>query len=285
MPIDPQLALGQEFTGGRTQWSREDIVLYHLSLGAGNPPTDAGELEYVGLDELKVLPSFGVVPTSGITGMLHTLPGLDFNPEMKVHGEQDVTIHGEIPLDAKVTNAIRVAGVYDKGSGALVLLEIETRDEAGKLLFTNRRASFLRGEGGFGGDPGPKTTIAMPDRKPDLIAEAITLPQQAFLYTLGSGDENPIHTDPVVARRAGFEKPILHGLCTFGVVCKTVVDHALDGDTTRVRRYQARFSGPVIPGETLVTAMWEEDGQILLEARVKERDTPAISNAAITLKD
>ena len=216
MPIDPRQAVGLEFTGGRTQWSREDIVLYHLSLGAGNPPTEPRELDYVGLDELKVLPSFGVVPTSGITGMLHTLPGLDFNPESKVHGEQDVTIHGDIPLDAKVTNTIRVAGVYDKGSGAVVLLEIETRDEAGTLLFTNLRASFIRGEGGFGGDPGPKATIAMPDRKPDLIAEALTLPQQAFLYTLGSGDADPIHTDPVAARRAGFDKPILHGLCTLG---------------------------------------------------------------------
>lgn len=283
MPIDPQQAVGQEFTGGRTEWRREDIVLYHLSLGAGNPPTDPGELAYVGLDELKVLPSFGVIPTSGITGMLHTLPGLDFDPGMKVHGEQDVTIHGPIPLDAKVSNTIRIADVFDKGSGALIWLEIETRDEAGGLLFTNRRASFIRGGGGFGGESGPKAKIAMPDRKPDLVAEAATMPQQAFLYTLGSQDSDPIHTDPEAARRAGFEKPIIHGLCTFGVVCKTVVDTILGGDTARVRRYQARFSGPVFPGETVVTAMWEEGGRILLEARVKERDTPAISNGAITL--
>lgn len=285
MPIDPQQAVGQKFTGGRTHWRREDIVLYHLSLGAGNPPTDPGELAYVGLDELKVLPSFGVIPTSGITGMLHTLPGLDFNPDFKVHGEQDVTIHGPIPLDADVVNSIRITDVHDKGSGALVWMEVETRDAQGTLLFTNRRASFLRGEGGFGGDPGPKAAIFPPDRKPDLVAEAATLPQQAFLYTLGSQDENPLHTDPEVARRAGFDRPILHGLCTFGVVCKTVVDHALGGDVAKVKRYQARFSGPVFPGETVETAMWEEDGRILLEARVKERGTPAISNAAITLND
>ena len=283
MPIDPQQAVGLEFTGGRTHWRREHIVLYHLSLGAGNPPTDPGELAYVGLDELKVLPSFAVIPTSGITGMLHTLPGLDFDTKMKVHGEQDVTIHGPIPLDADVVNSIRIANVYDKGSGALIWMEIETRDAQGTLLFTNRRASFIRGGGGFGGDPGPKADIFPPDRKPDLVAEAATLPQQAFLYSLGSQDVNPLHTDPEVARRAGFDRPILHGLCTFGVVCKTVVDQMLGGDTARVKRYQARFSGPVFPGETVETAMWEEEGRILLEARVKERGTPAISNAAITL--
>jgi len=283
MPIDPQQAVGQQFTGGITEWRREDIVLYHLSLGAGNPPTDHGELAYVGLDELKVLPTFAVISNSGIMGMLHTLPGLDFDPEMKVHGEQDLTLHRPIPQDARVTNTVRITDVHDKGSGALVRLEIETRDEAGELLFTNRRATFVRKAGGFGGVPGPKAGNHTPERRPDRIAETATLPQQALLYNLASRDDNPLHTDPEVARRAGFDAPIIHGLCTFGMVCKTVVDHALGGDTSRVKRFQARFSGPVYPGETLVTAIWEEGSRIVLETRVKERDAPALSHAAITL--
>ncbi|MCZ6472910.1 MAG: MaoC/PaaZ C-terminal domain-containing protein [SAR324 cluster bacterium] len=283
MPIDPQLALGQEFTGGRTAWTRKDIVLYQLSLGAGNPPNDPGELAYAGVRPLKVLPTFAVIPTSGVTSMLHTLPGLDFDPDMRVHGEHDVTLHRPIPEQAKVTNTVRITDIFDKGKGALVVMNIDTRDESGELLFSNRRASFVRGEGGFGGEPGPKAGNFPPERTPDLVAETPTLPQQALLYNLASGDENPLHTDPDVARKAGFDKPIIHGLCTFGMVCKTVVDYALQGDPARIKRYQARFSGVVFPGETLETAMWMEEDRIVLNTRVKERGTPAISNAAITL--
>ena len=170
-----------------------------------------------------------------------------------------------------------------KGKGALVVTNIDTRDESGELLFSNRRASFVRGEGGFGGEPGHKAGNFPPERTPDLVAETPTLPQQALLYNLASGDENPLHTDPDVARKAGFDKPIIHGLCTFGMVCKTVVDYALQGDPVRIKRYQARFSGVVFPGETLETAMWMEEDRIVLNTRVKERGTPAISNAAITL--
>ncbi len=283
MPIDASKAVGHEFTGGRTGWRREDIVLYQLSLGAGDPPTDEGELAYTDVRPLKILPSFGVIATSGITGAMGHVPGLDFDPAMRVHGEHDITLHRPIPAEARVTNTIRVADIFDKGRGALMVLAIETRDENGELLFTNRRSSFLRGEGGFGWERGPKPGNLPPERRPDLEVESPTLPQQALLYSLASQDENPLHTDPAAAQRVGYEKPILHGLCTYGVVCKAVVDHALEGDTARVGRYQARFTGHVFPGETLVTAMWREEGRIILETRVKERGTPAISNAAVTL--
>jgi acyl dehydratase len=285
MPIDPKQAVGQEFTGGRTEWRQDDVILYHLSLGAGDPPTDPAELAYAAVGSLKILPTFAVIPTSGITGILHTRPGLDFDPAMRVHGEHEVIVHGPIPPEARVTNLIRVADVFDKGKGALIVLEIETRDEVGALLFTNRRSSYVRGEGGFGGPPGPKPGNAPPERRPDLEIETPTLPQQALLYALSSQDEYPLHTDPEFARRVGFEKPIIHGLCTYGVVCKAVVDHYLEGDTSRVSSYQARFSGPVFPGETLVTALWRKEGRLVLNTRVKERGTPAISNAAIELNE
>ena len=148
----------------------------------------------------------------------------------------------------------------------------------------NRFAAFLRGEGGFGGEPGPAPGNEPPARDPDHVVESPTLPQQALLYRL-SGDKNPLHIDPSFAQLGGFDKPILHGLCSYGIVCKAVVDSALGGDVAAVAGYRARFSGVVFPGETIVTSMWEEGGRIVVSARTKERDTPVISNAAITLRD
>ena len=285
MPIDPRRALGHEFAEGRTVWKRDDIVLYQLSLGAGNPQDHPRELAYAGVGPLKILPTFAVVPTSGVTDILHTLPGLEFDPDMRVHGEHDLTLHRHVPPEADVVNTVRIADIFDKGKGALIVTEIETRDTEGNLLFTNRRSSYVRGEGGFGGPPSPKPESFPPERAPDIIAEAATVPQQALLYAIASGEENPLHTDPEVAKRVGYDKPILHGLCTFGVVCKTVVDSALDGDPNRIVRFQARFSAPVIPGETLETHMWQEQGRIVLNARVKERGELALTNAVITLHD
>ena len=283
MTINPALALGQEFTGGRPGWSRKDVLLYHLSLGAGDPPTDPGELAYLDVTPLKILPTFAVIPTSGITQHLHTLPGMGYDPDRRVHGDHEVEILRPIPPEGRVTNRVRVAEIYDKGSGALIVTETETRSESGELLFINRRGTFVRGAGGFGGDRGPKASAAPPERKPDVVVEVPTLPQQALLYSLASGDESPLHTDPDFARRAGFEKPILHGLCTFGVVCKAAIDHALDGDPARVKRFRARFSGPVFPGETLRIAMWREDDRLRLEALVKGREGAALSGGVLEL--
>ncbi len=284
MPIDPKLAIGQEYTGGRTEWGRKDIVLYQFALGAGDPPTDERELAYVDVRPLAVLPTFAVIPSSGITAGLETRPGLDCDHTKRVHAGHDMILHAPIPLEAKVTNLVRISEVFDQGKGALIEIDIETRDAQGTLLFTNRRSSYVRGAGGFGGERAPKAGNQPPERRADKVVETKTLPQQALFYNLASQDENPLHTDPEVARKAGFDKPITHGLCTYGVVCKAVVDHALEGDPTRVARYQARFAGPVFPGETLVTSMWFEDEKIVLEVATKERGTPVLSNAAITLQ-
>ena len=151
-------------------------------------------------------------------------------------------------------------------------------------MFVNRFSIFARGEGGFGGEGGPKAGNQAPDRAPDYQAESTTMPQQALLYRL-NGDKNPLHADPEFAKMGGFDTPILHGLCSYGVVCKAVVDTVFDGDTTKVGRYQARFAGVVFPGETIVTSMWKEGDKILVEAKTKERDAPVITNAAITIRD
>jgi len=173
--------------------------------------------------------------------------------------------------------------VYDKGKGALVVLETETTDENGEPLCTNRFSAFIRGEGGFGGESGPQPGNAAPDRDPDHVAESPTLAQQALLYRL-SGDKNPLHVDPNMAALGGFDRPILHGLCSFGIVCKAAVDLALDGDVGSVARYQARLSGVVFPGETIVTSMWREGDTLLLDAKTKERDSKVITNAALTVR-
>jgi acyl dehydratase len=285
MPIDVEKVVGAELPGGVAEWDEDKVILYHLGVGAGVPPTDAGELQYTyESSPLKVLPSFGVIPVFSSLGGLIGLEGLSFNPMMLLHGEQDLVLHKPLPARAKVENTGRVAAIYDKGKGALVVIETETKDETGDALCTNRFSAFIRGEGGFGGESGPQPGNEPPARDADVVAESSTLAQQALLYRL-SGDKNPLHVDPNMAALGGFDRPILHGLCSFGIVCKAAVDHALEGDVTKVGRYQARFSGVVFPGETIVTSMWRDGDKVLLSATTKERGTPVITNAAITIKE
>ncbi len=282
MPIDPSKALGAEFGGGEFSWTRDDVILYHLGVGAGVPATDPGELEYTYEKNLKVLPSFGVIPVFSSMGGMAGVEGLDFNFAMLLHGEQEIILHAPIPPEGTVESTGKVAELWDKGKACLCVLEVESKLKGGGPLFTNRFSLFLRGEGGFGGDPGPKAGNVRPERAPDGVVERPRLPQQALIYRL-SGDKNPLHADPDFAKMAGFDKPIIHGLCSYGVVCKAIVDEVLGGDVTRVARYQARFRGVGFPGETYMTSYWKEGDQVLIESRSKERDEIVISNAVIAL--
>ncbi len=285
MPVDPQKALAATMPSGTYEWTQDQVILYHLGLGAGlTKPVDPKELEYTYERHLKVLPSFGVIPVFGAMGGMASVPGIEINFMMVLHGEQDLEIHRPIPTAAKIVNQPRIAGIYDKGKAALIVIEVESRLENGDKLFTNRFGIFARGEGGFGGEPGPKVTLAAPDRAPDAVVETPTMPQQALLYRL-SGDKNPLHADPEFAKFGGFDVPILHGLCSYGIVCKAVVDELLGGDVTKVARYQARFAGVFFPGETMVTSMWKEGDQILIQAQSKERQSPVIANSAITVRN
>jgi acyl dehydratase len=283
MPIDPSKARGATLPESETSYTKDQVILYHLGVGAGVPPTDAGELEYTYEKSLKVLPSFAVIPAFGSMGGIGSIPGLEFNLAMLLHGEQEVILHKPLPPEQKLTTSAHIPEIYDKGKAALVILESTARDEAGDPLFTNRFSLFIRGEGGFGGDSGPKAGNAAPDRAPDGVVESKTLPQQALIYRL-SGDKNPLHADPEFAKMAGFDRPIIHGLCSYGVVCKAVVDEVLGGDVTRVERYQARFAGVGFPGETYQTSFWKEGEKVLIQAKSVERDAPIITNAAITLR-
>jgi len=231
-----------------------------------------------------VLPSFGVIPVFGAIGGVVATEGMSVNPMMILHGEQEIILHKPLPTSAKISNTATITDVFDKGKGAAVVVKTESRDDNGELLTTNRFLIFVRGEGGFGGESGPAPGNDAPDRPADFTVESPTLPQQALLYRL-SGDKNPLHADPSFAAMGGFDRPILHGLCSYGIVCKAAVDGVLGGDVAKVASYSARFAGVLFPGETIVTSVWNEGDKLLIAATCKERGTPVISNAAITVRE
>ncbi|MDE0188183.1 MAG: MaoC/PaaZ C-terminal domain-containing protein [bacterium] len=283
MPIDVETALASELPSHSFAWDEDRVILYQLGLGAGSPPTDPRELSYAYEGNLAVLPSFGTIAASTSMLAITSARGVDINWALMLHGEQDLELEGAIPRSGEVVSRPRIAHIYDKGRAALIVVEVTSTDRrTGELLFTNRSSLFIRGEGGWGGDPGPKASNHAPAREPDHVVRSSTLPQQALLYRL-SGDKNPLHADPAFAALGGFDRPILHGLCTYGIVCKAAVDTVLGGDPGRARRYRARFAGVVFPGETVVTRMWVEGDKILLEASVEERDATVLSNAAMWL--
>jgi acyl dehydratase len=287
MPIDVDSVLGAELEARRSSWGPTDVILYHLGVGAGLPPTDPAELAYVYEGQLHVLPSFGVIPAFPMLWDMLRLPGMDVDLSKILHGEQELELQATLPVNGDVRTTARVCEISDKGKAALVVLETVTRDATtDQRLVTNRFSAFIRGEGGFDGSTGTRSTsppLNPPARQPDLEVERSTLPQQALLYRL-SGDMNPIHADPQLARNGGFDQPILHGLCSYGIVCKAVVDEALDGDVGGVGRYRARFAGVLFPGETIVVRIWREAGMVFVDALCKERGTPVLSNAAIEIR-
>jgi acyl dehydratase len=285
MPIDLEKAVGAELPGTTFSWDEDDVILYHLGVGAGVPPTDARELRYAYEGDLWVLPTYATIPQFPIMMSMGVAPGFDINPAMILHGEHEIVLHDTIPRSGTVTQTGQVTDVLDKGKGALAVVEIvSVSEKTGRPLFTNRASIFIRGEGGFGGDSGPPAADQTPDRAPDHVVESPTLPQQALLYRMASGDKNPLHADPGFAAFAGFDRPILHGLCTYGIVCKAAVDHAIEAGPAAVESFRARFSGAVFPGETLVTSVWEDGDHLIVSATVKERDSIVLTNGRIRLR-
>jgi benzylsuccinate CoA-transferase BbsF subunit len=201
--IDPARALGATVDCGESRWAADDVILYHLAVGAGVPPTDPNELEYTYERGLKVLPTYGVTQVAGLMAKAVRVPGLEFNVARLLHGEHDLRVVAPLPVEAQVTTTSRIAEIYDTGSAAIVVVEFDTR-VADETLMLNRFSLFLRGEGGFGGAPGPAPAARRPERPADVVVEATTLPQQALLYRL-TGDKHPLHADPRYAARGGFE--------------------------------------------------------------------------------
>lgn len=281
MPIDPDVAIGAELGSSTFSWTESDVLLYHLAIGA----TDLSyTLETAGL---QVLPSFGVVaPTFHASDPPPLdLPGCDINLAQVVHGAQSVEVAGPLPTSGSATVTTRISDVWDKGKAAVIWQEGVATDAAGERLWTTRSSIFVRGEGGWGGDRGTSTPVELPDRAPDLDTTYHVLPQQALLYRL-CGDRNPLHADPEFARLAGFPAPILHGLCSYGIVLRTLTDGLLDGDASRVGGFGVKFAGVVYPGETLRVQGWQVDGRVVAVASVAggERDgAPVLGDVVLSL--
>ncbi|WP_063735106.1 MaoC/PaaZ C-terminal domain-containing protein [Streptomyces sp. RTd22] len=281
MPIDATEAVSAEPRTAALAWGHKDIQLYHLGIGAGIPATDPDELRYTLESELHVLPSFATVAGGrmALAGGLNG-PGIDVDLASVLHGGQTVEVHRPIPVTGDATQTSRVAAVYDKGKAAVIVLRTEAADADGPLWTCDSRI-FVRGEGGFGGERGPSERLETPDREPDRTVERAIREDQALLYRL-SGDWNPLHADPGFAKVAGFEKPILHGLCSYGMVLKAVVDTELGGDVARVRSYTTRFAGVVYPGETLRIRMWRDEGRVQVTASAVERDdAPVLGDTVV----
>ena len=187
-----------------------------------------------------------------------------------MHGSQSIAVAGPIPTAGSATLRTRISDVWDKGRAAVIWQEGVATSETGEALWTTRSSIFVRGEGGWGGDRGSSQPVAVPDRAPDADTTYDVTPQQALLYRL-CGDRNPLHADPDFAKAAGFPAPILHGLCSYGIVLRTVTDDLLDGDASRVAAFTARFAGVVFPGETIRVRAWREDAGIVVSATVARR--------------
>jgi acyl dehydratase len=254
MPINPD-AVGQESDPVSTSWTSKDALLYAVGIGAGTNEL-AFTTENTNGVEQQVFPTMAVVLGWGKGSAMRGIGS--FNPAMLVHGEQRVTLHKPIPSEGSATLTSKLVGIYDKGKAAVVATETTATDEAdGTPLYTNYSSAFIRGEGGWGGDRGPSGPRNVPpEREPDHEITYQTSPDQALVYRL-SGDRNPLHSDPSFAAMGGFDRPILHGLCTYGFTGRALL-HALCGsDPARFQHVEGRFSSPVLPGDALSIKMWE----------------------------
>jgi acyl dehydratase len=262
MPINPD-AVGYTSEPRESSWNSKDCLLYALGVGAGVSNPTGFELEFTTENSRdvaqKVLPTFPVVVGGGNAfAKIGT-----FNPAMLVHGEQSVELHDALPVEGTVESVTSITGIYDKGSAAVVAAStVATDKQTGKALWTTTMSAFIRGEGGWGGDRGPSGGAKIPDRDPDYTVSYATRPDQALLYRL-SGDRNPLHSDPKFAAIGGFDRPILHGLCSFGFTGRALLHTLCGSDPDRFGAMSGRFSKPVYPGEELTVSMWVADGSAM----------------------
>jgi acyl dehydratase len=282
MAIDRERLLQTRLDDVEHAYGERDTLLYALGIGMGSDPLDAGQLRYVYEKNLLAVPSM-----ASVLGYLKVrdMP-LGINYLKTVHGEQAIHVPKPLPVQGTIVSSTRVVDVVDRGAdkGAVIYLDAEIRDKASNELYaTRKQVLFCRGDGGFCG--APKNVPAphpIPQRTPDAVCELPTLPQQALIYRL-SGDYNPLHADPDTARKAGFERPILHGLGTFGLICHAALKMGCDYDAARLVSLEGRFSAPVIPGDTVRVEIWREADALLLRASVPQRNAVVFNNGRARL--
>ncbi|MBP7701154.1 MAG: MaoC family dehydratase N-terminal domain-containing protein [Phenylobacterium sp.] len=281
-------------TAPRTfSYGDKDVMLYALGVGMARDQMNETELAFVYEKNLKVIPTAATVLASGMRGAVGPAPEMpaghrpsQINFLMVVHGEQKVELHKPLSASGTYTAQGRTVGAYDKGAGkgAVIINETVWTDEAGEKVATLTGSTFARGDGGFGGpSEGAPEPHVVPTRAPDISVDFDTRDDQALLYRL-NGDRNPLHSDPEVAKKAGFDKPILHGLCTYGITCRAILQEVVNFDPDQIYSHQARFSAPVIPGDTITVDIWKDGKNISFEARVKARNATVIKNGLTVLR-
>ncbi len=276
MPINYDEIMSLKSENIEISYTDKDSILYGLGVGLGNDPMDIDELKYVYENGQIALPSMA----TNFQYHSSLLMSAKLNFVMVVHGEQKLSIINPIPVSGDFLADMKVLNCFDKGASKGAIIDVETTvklksdgTEICKLIST----TFARGDGGFDGPESPPQEIFEPEGSPDLVDEITTKPDQALIFRL-SGDYNPLHSDPNFAKAAGFPKPILHGLCTYGVACRSIVKTACDNDVKKLKSFNCRFSSPVFPGETIVTEMWKNGNDINFQSKVKERDKIILKN-------
>jgi acyl dehydratase len=273
MALNPE-AVGSVGDVRTISWNSKDALLYAVGIGAGQADLPF-TTENTQQTPQVVFPTFAVVAGSGTAS-----PGASamskigsFNFALLVHGSQAITLHRPIPVEAEATTQDRVVAMYDKGKAAVVVMENEVKLASGEPLWNTRSSVFIRGEGGWGGERGPSGPQNEPpaERAPDHEVTLQTSPDQAFVYRL-SGDRNPLHTDPSFAALGGFDRPILHGLCSYGFTGRALLGELCGNDVTRFQHVEGRFSSPVLPGDALTVRMWRAgDGEAVFTTSVGDR--------------
>lgn len=279
--IDPHQLLAAKIPDVEQRYGWRDCALYALGIGVGLDPLDEADLPFLDETRLQAHPSLADV--LGYPGFWQRDPAFGLDWVKTVHGEHAFRIHRPLPVEGHVRGTSRIVGLVDKGRerGALIYVEREIRDVAsGELLATVNQTVFCRGDGGFGGKSEAPAPRALPEREPDAAVEMPTSPQAALIYRL-SGDYNPLHSDPGAARAAGFDRPILHGLATFGATCHGLMKQLCDGDPAAVRALGGRFSAPVFPGDTLRIEIWREGGgRFAYRTTVPQRKVVVVNNGS-----
>ena len=262
MALDPS-SVGAKGDPTKRSWSSKDSLLYAVGVGAGT-----SELQFTTENTKdtpqRVLPTMAVILGGG--GVPMDKAG-SFNPALMVHGTEGIELYDEIPAEGEIESVGEITGVWDKGkAGVLEFASVSNLVSTGKPLFKVKMSLFCRGAGDFGGERGPSSTFELPDRDPDHEVVYTTREDQALTYRL-SGDRNPLHSDPSFAAMGGFDRPILHGLCTYGFTGRALLHALCDGDPSRFKAMEGRFSKPVMPGDSLTISIWVDGQQAIFQTR------------------